>query len=234
MLFRSIFTTYSQVQTIGGGKEPLRRDFLRAIVPNAILVLDEAHEAGGGGKNGWVNKNEPANRAEFVRELVDMAKGAFFSSATAIKRPDVIDLYARKTDLRHAVQDVDDLSILLDQGGVPLQQVVAAGMVEGGDMRRLERSYEGISFEAKVVAVDRVVVENLAAAMRAIKDFDEVKQVSVKALKESAKEQAAAVSEDNAIGQTGISTTNFTSLMHNCISQTLVALKAEEIGRAHV
>lgn len=223
----AIFTTYSQVQTIGDGKEPLRRDFLRAIAPNAILVLDEAHEAGGS-RGGWTNKNEPPNRAAFVRELVDAARGAFFSSATAIKRPDVIDLYARKTDLRHAVQDVEDLSILLDQGGVPLQQVVAAGMVEGGDMRRLERSYEGISFQAKVVAVDRTVVENLAAAMRAIKDFDEVKQGTVQALKEEAKEYAAAVSEDNAIGQTGISTTNFTSLMHNCISQTLVALKAEE------
>ncbi len=223
----AIFTTYSQVQTIGDGKEPLRRHFLRAIAPNAILVLDEAHEAGGS-KGGWTNKNEPPNRAAFVRELVDAARGAFFSSATAIKRPDVIDLYARKTDLRHAVQDVEDLSILLDQGGVPLQQVVAAGMVEGGDMRRLERSYEGISFQAKVVAVDRTVVENLAAAMRAIKDFDEVKQGTVQALKEEAKEYAAAVSEDNAIGQTGISTTNFTSLMHNCISQTLVALKAEE------
>ena len=47
-------------------------------------------------------------------------------------------------------------------------------------------------------------------------------------LKEQAKEQAQAISEDNAIGQAGVSSSNFTSLMHNCISQTLVALKAEE------
>ena len=224
----AIFTTYSQVQTVSGGVEPMRRAFLRAIAPNAILILDEAHEAGGGAKNGWKGKNHAPDRAEFIRELVDASKGAFFSSATAIKRPDVIDLYARKTDLRHAVKDVDDLSFLLNEGGVPLQQMVAAGMVEGGDMRRLERSYEGISFKAEVVPVDRNVVENLASAMRSIKEFDDAKRSGVTELKEQAKEQAQAISEDNAIGQAGVSSSNFTSLMHNCISQTLVALKAEE------
>ncbi len=224
----AVFTTYSQVQTVSGGVEPMRREFLRAIAPNAILVLDEAHEAGGGAKNDWKGKNDAPDRAEFIRELVDASKGAFFSSATAIKRPDVIDLYARKTDLRHAVKDVDDLSLLLNEGGVPLQQMVAAGMVEGGDMRRLERSYEGISFKAEVVPVDRNVVENLASAMRSIKEFDDAKRSGVKELKEQAKEQAQAISEDNAIGQAGVSSSNFTSLMHNCISQTLVALKAEE------
>ena len=224
----AIFTTYSQVQTVSGGVEPMRRAFLRAIAPNAILVLDEAHEAGGGGKDDWKEKNHVPDRAEFIRELVDASKGAFFSSATAIKRPDVIDLYARKTDLRHAVTNIDDLSFLLNEGGVPLQQMVAAGMVEGGDMRRLERSYEGISFKAEVVPVDRNVVENLASAMRSIKEFDDAKRNGVAELKEQAKEQAQAISEDNAIGQAGVSSSNFTSLMHNCISQTLVALKAEE------
>ena len=88
----AIFTTYSQVQTVSGGVEPLRRAFLRAIAPNAILVLDEAHEAGGGVKNDWKGKNYVPDRAEFIRELVDASKGAFFSSATAIKRPDAIAL----------------------------------------------------------------------------------------------------------------------------------------------
>ena len=81
----AIFTTYSQVQTVSGGVEPMRRAFLRTIAPNAILVLDEAHEAGGGGKDDWKGKNHVPDRAEFIRELVDASKGAFFSSATAIK-----------------------------------------------------------------------------------------------------------------------------------------------------
>jgi hypothetical protein len=224
--YDAIFTTYNQLQTVSNGVEPARRAFLRSVAPRAIIILDEAHEAGGS-QSEW-KKSGPPNRADFVRELVDCSRGTFFSSATSIKRPDVIDLYARKTDLRHAVTDVSSLSQLLNDGGVPLQQMVASGMVKGGDMRRLERSYAGITFEAQVVPVNRAVVENLAAAMRAIQQFDEAKRSGVIALKEQAKEDAKAISEDNSIGQVGVSSVQFTSLMHNCISQTLVALKAEE------
>ena len=95
--YSAIFTTYSQLQTVGK-KEPLRRDFLRSIAPNAILILDEAHEAGGS-SSGW-KESGPVDRAEFIRELVDLASGVFYSSATYAKRPDVMDLYARRTDLR--------------------------------------------------------------------------------------------------------------------------------------
>lgn len=43
--YSAVFTTYSQLQTVGK-KEPLRRSFLRKMAPNAILILDEAHQAG--------------------------------------------------------------------------------------------------------------------------------------------------------------------------------------------
>ena len=94
-------------------------------------------------------------------------------------------------------------------------------------MLRRERSYEGISFQAKTVPVDRVVADDFSAAMRAIKDFDRAKQKAVKAISKEVKAEAKALGEDGAIGDVGAKSTNFTSLMHNCIEQGLLAQKAD-------
>jgi predicted RNA methylase len=224
LFYNAVFTTYSQLQTVSN-KEPLRRNFLRAIAPNAILILDEAHEAGGS-SNGW-SKSGPPDRADFVRELVDLSYGVFYSSATYAKRPDVMDLYARRTDLRLAVSNTTVLENILDRGGVPIQQIVASKFVASGQMLRRERSYEGISFQAKVVSVDREVADQFSAAMRAIKDFDKAKQKAIKELSKQLKQEAKAYGTDSTVGDVGAKSTNFTSLMHNCIEQGLLAQKAE-------
>lgn len=222
--YSAVFTTYSQLQTVGK-KEPLRRNFLRKMAPNAILVLDEAHQAGGS-KGGWKEAGPP-DRAEFVRELIDLSSGVFYSSATYAKRTDVMDLYARRTDLRLGVSSMTALENILTRGGVPLQQIVASKFVASGQMLRRERSYEGISFQAKTVPVDRAVADDFSAAMRAIKDFDRAKQKAVKAISKEVKAEAKALGEDGAIGDVGARSTNFTSLMHNCIEQGLLAQKAD-------
>jgi hypothetical protein len=222
--YSAVFTTYSQLQTVGK-KEPLRRTFLRRMAPNAILILDEAHQAGGS-KGGWKEAGPP-NRADFVRELIDLSSGVFYSSATYAKRADVMDLYARRTDLRLGVSSMTALENILTRGGVPLQQIVASKFVASGQMLRRERSYEGISFQAKTVPVDREVADDFSAAMRAIKDFDRAKQKAVKAISNEAKAEAKALKQDGAIGEVGARSTNFTSLMHNCIEQGLLAQKAD-------
>jgi P-loop containing NTP hydrolase pore-1 len=230
MGYSAIFTTYTQLQTVSK-KEPLRREFLRTIAPNAIL--DEAHEAGGT-QSGWKSIGAAPDRAEFVRELVDLASGVFYSSATYAKRPDVMDLYARRTDLRHALSSMGALENILTRGGVPLQQMVASKFVASGQMLRRERSYEGISFQAEVVPVDREVADQLSAAMRAIKDFDRAKQKALKELNKELKAEAKNLALDNTTGEVGAKSTNFTSLMHNCIEQGLLAQKAEATVQAAI
>jgi hypothetical protein len=222
--YSAVFTTYSQLQTVGK-KEPLRRTFLRRMAPNAILILDEAHQAGGS-KGGWKEAGPP-DRADFVRELIDLSSGVFYSSATYAKRADVMDLYARRTDLRLGGSSMTALENILTRGGVPLQQIVASKFVASGQMLRRERSYEGIVFQAKTVPVDREVADDFSAAMRAIKDFDRAKQKAVKAISKEVKAEAKALGEDGAIGDVGAKSTNFTSLMHNCIEQGLLAQKAD-------
>ena len=79
----------------------------------------------GGSKGGWKEAGPP-DRADFVRELIDKSSGVFYSSATYAKRADVMDLYARLTDLRLGVSSMTALENILTRGGVPLQQIVAS------------------------------------------------------------------------------------------------------------
>lgn len=145
-----------------------------------------------------------------------------------------MDLYARRTDLRHGVSSMNALENILTRGGVPLQQMVASKFVASGQMLRRERSFEGIQFQARVVPVDRDVADQFSAAMRAIKDFDRAKQKAIRDITKRLKQEAKAVGEDDAIGEVGAKSTNFTSLMHNCIEQGLLAQKAEATALAAI
>ncbi|MEM9803818.1 MAG: strawberry notch C-terminal domain-containing protein [Cyanobacteria bacterium P01_D01_bin.56] len=229
--YDAVFTTYSQIQTVAQ-KEPLRRHFLRSLAERgAILICDESHEAGGSPQTGWQINGAPPNRAEFMRELIDTTLasggGVVYSSATYSKRPDVMDLYARSTDLRYAVGKHRSLEATLRVGGVPLQQVIAAKYVKSGQMMRRERSFEGVSFDTLTVPADKETADQFSAAMRAINTFDRAKQKEVKRLSKELRKEAKQLALDNAIGQVGVKSTNFTSLMHNCIEQGLLAQKAD-------
>lgn len=225
--YNAVFTTYSQLQTVQS-EEPFRRDFLRQIASKAIFIFDEAHEAGGStGEKGWKSASDPPDRSEFVRELIDRSAGAVFASATAVKDPAVMDLYARRSDATAAVTDISSLQRTLKEGGVPLQQMMATKFVASGQMLRRERSFEGVTFAAKTVGVDREVADNISSIMRAISQFDLAKEKAVQKLSKQLKKEAKAASEDNSIGQTGARSTNFTSLMNNAIDQGLLCQKAE-------
>ncbi|MEM6255074.1 MAG: strawberry notch C-terminal domain-containing protein [Cyanobacteria bacterium P01_D01_bin.156] len=229
--YDAVFTTYSQIQTVAQ-KEPLRRHFLRSLAERgAIFICDESHEAGGSPQTGWQINGAPPNRADFMRELIDTTLasggGVIYSSATYSKRPDVMDLYARSTDLRYAVGKHRSLEATLRVGGVPLQQVIAAKYVKSGQMMRRERSFEGVSFDTLTVPADQETADQFSAAMRAINAFDRAKQKEVKKLSKELRKEAKQLALDNAIGQVGVKSTNFTSLMHNCIEQGLLAQKAE-------
>jgi P-loop containing NTP hydrolase pore-1 len=224
--YNAIFTTYSQLQAIGN-VEPFRREFFRAIAPRAVFVFDEAHEAGGVSKIGAWKTNAPPNRADFVRELVDLSAGSVFMSATSIKNSAVVDLYARRSDAQYAVERIDNLEKILRDGGVPLQQMFASKFVAAGQMVRRGRSMSGISFDSVVVSVDRDIAESISTIMRSINSFDEAKQAAVKELGKQLKAEAKAISQDNSTGQVAVQSTSFTSLMHNAIDQSLLAQKAE-------
>lgn len=222
--FDGIFTTYSQLQTVKG-KETSRREFLRTFAPGSVLILDESHEAGGEASQ-QRKALAAANRADFVRELVDLSDGVLYSSATYAKRPDVMDLYKR-TNMPLALRSMEALADLVQHGGVPMQQALATMLADDGQYIRRERSFEGVSFTPEVVPVNREEAENIALIMRRIMAFDQHKQRAVKSIDKNLKAQAKAIMGDNAVGQAGATSTNFTSVMHNLIGQMLLSLKAE-------
>lgn len=220
-----VFTTYDQTNTVAG-KEPFRRSFLTKIMPNAFLILDESHNAGGGQAGGWEVKNKIDNRAEFLRKLVDKAKGIMYSSATYAKRPDVMDLY-RRTDMSKAVEDISKLGELIQEGGVPMQQVVASMLAKNGQYIRRERSFEGIEYALQEIEVDREAYDSFSDALRAIQWFDlNSKTAMAEAIRIELAKRGESVSKDPGTGSAGASTTAFASVMHNLVGQMILSIKS--------
>ena len=226
-----VFSTYDQMN-MKGGKQALRHEVINTLAPNAILILDESHNAGGttasrSNKKSGDEAGEKTGRAAFIRGLVGRSKGVFYSSATYAKRPDVMDLYF-KTDMALAVSgNISKLPGAIQAGGVPLQQVVASMLAESGQYIRRERSFNGVRYETPVSPVNRTAAEAISGMMLKVKEFDDLKAAAVEEAKKEAKRDAKKVSEDRSTGSAGATSTNFTSLMHNLISQMLLALKAD-------
>jgi hypothetical protein len=224
-----VFTTYSQMQSIGD-KIPRRRSVLKSIAPRAIMVFDEVHNAAGQGvvDDKRAEKAAEGGRAQFVRELTQMAKGVVFMSATYAKRPNVMDLYAR-TDMGKAVEDIKDLPALITKGGVPMQQIVASMLAESGQYLRRERSFEGIEYAVEPATVDENAYNEFVGAVQSIFKFD----IAVKDARNDIVEEilaeigAGSKSNDSGIGEGSASSTSFSSIMHNIVSQMLLAIKAD-------
>ena len=225
--YNMVFSTYSQVQTVNGQSTP-RRELLERIAPQSILVLDEAHEAGGSAKK-WEKSDAPADRALFTRRMVDAAEGVFFASATATKRPDVMDLYSTRMNVAE-VTSVSGLQSTLEEGGTPLQQVATAMMAEDGQYTRRSRTYAGIDVSSTVVPTTHEDADQLSAIMRSILEFDMLKQKAVKEMNKEAQAEAKRIAGDAAIGVAGAQSTNFSSIMWNVVDQAGLARKADAVA----
>jgi hypothetical protein len=222
--YDAVFTTYSQLQSVKKA-DTHRRELLIQIAPRAVLICDESHNAGGTYKE-WKDFG-PLDRADFIRGLVQRSAGVVFSSATYAKNPYVMTLYSSKTGIRYGADNPEELVNAIQKGGIPLQQILASQLVEAGQYLRRERSYQGIEFDARVVPVNTSLAEKMATVMRQVMAFDEAKKTGLKALNEDLKSEAKRIGKDNAVGEIGARSTNFTSLMHNYVGQSLLAQKAE-------
>lgn len=128
--FNSVMLPYS---VISQSKSSIRRNFLSAIAPNAILVFDESHNA--------ASANLSSNILRTGIPLVQACRGVLFSSATYAKNPNVFNLYVVKTALRTAVPSMDAITDALKVGGENVSEYIASGLVKEGQMIRRERSF---------------------------------------------------------------------------------------------
>ncbi len=221
-----VFTNYSQMQTLKG-EDTARRQFLQRLANSAdgiVLIFDESHNAGGQ-KLARQSSDAPANRSQFARQMVESAKGVFYSSATYAKRPDVMDLYAA-TDMAMAVDDIAKLGEAIAKGGVPMQQAVAAMLAKAGQYIRRERSFAGVTYDTPLVSVPRQTYDQISQSLALVQEFSAAMKDAVAQINDDIRAEGEAVGYDNSVGQAGASSTNFTAVMHNLINQMLLSMKA--------
>lgn len=233
--YKVIFTTYSQMQTIKGGQDTERRRFIKHFGAGNYMIFDESHNAGGAGETQARTKDQrekakegksmATGRAGFVRELVQNAFGTFFSSATYAKKPDVMDLYS-STDMKLAVNNLNELADAIKNGGIPMQQTVANMLAQAGQYIRRERTFAGVSYDTQETKVDKATAENMATSMRKILAFSRAKEVAVKGIQKELDKRGQKVFGGNA-EKTQVASANFGSIMHNLIDQMLLSLKVQ-------
>lgn len=223
-----ILTTPSQLQTVRG-KDTVRRDFIRAFAADSSVIIDESHNFGG--QQGVQRKfGAPDDRAQFIRNILKESVGASYSSATWAKRPDVMGLYHR-TAIGRAGMSPDMVIEVIARGGVPMQQAVTGMLAESGQYTRLERSFEDIVFSSELVPVNEASYDRVAAILSKINEFDEYKHDLLRGeLGNDLAKSSLSGSGDAAIGEIGVESTHFTSLMHNVLRQINFASKADYVA----
>lgn len=223
--YLALATTYSQLT--GSASGPRRRAMLD-LADSMFLIMDESHNAGGTDmdsrerlrQNGLeLNKQ---NRSFFFRSLLGRVRSAMYSSATWAKRPTVMDLYS-KTDLRYAVDDIAELGTAIKRGGVALQQVISTELVRLGQYIRRERSFKGVEYVTDTVKSSREEVGSITETYADISRIDGLIKPAVEAYIETLGD--AEQDTDDSVGTGGVESTNFTSQLHNAISQMNLSAK---------
>lgn len=212
--YDGIFTTYSQLSGTAGAS---RRSMLAAINEQVVFIFDEAHNAGG----------SQSSVGEFVRGITaSNPNGVLYSSATFAKRPDIMGLY-NKTDLALVGESQEDLEDTMRAGGLAMQQVVSAKLTEGGQYIRREKSFEGATMETVTANVDLKLADEMAESMNAIMEVSLELPPALAKLDKALKREGKKAKEHGGTGSGGASSITFSSVMHNLVAQTTLAIKAD-------
>lgn len=226
--YDAVFTTYSQMQELGG-KTTDRQPLINALAPNAFIIMDESHNAGGAGASDAAKVAAGKTpRSVFVRRSIGAARSAFYSSATWAKTPTVMDLYGLKTDMADAVEKIEELAPVIARGGVPMQQIVTAQLAQVGQYMRRERSFKGVTYDLQDIKVDHKTYDTIAGVLADIFQISEdFAKPAIKEIGSKIRADAKKIAGDQSIGAAGASTVGFGGVMHNLISQMLLASKAK-------
>ena len=212
-----VFCTYSQLS-----KEGKQREFFSKLTSQrkCLFVMDEAHEAAGDSSRGRFFYGEGGIlRRSFVNVV--------YASATFAKRPDNMALYFR-TNIKDAVDNIDDLKEVLSKGGVPLQQLLSANLARDGQYTRRERDFTGVSFDTVIANLNEDEKEEL------IDRFDRVAHVLGRMIRYSEKikdtvnkEMKDKYGRANTREKQSVQMASFSSVTHNYIAQLLLASKCD-------
>lgn len=219
-----LFLTYSQLNMNNN-----QRKVIDAIKDRAVFVLDESHNAAGE-REKITKKGKQTTTAGFVYQAI-ADRPVVYLSATYAKRPDNMPVYYR-TDLMDAVDSVDELVSAVAAGGAPLQTVMSGMLAESGQLFRRERSFDGIEVKT-VIDIDNTpehtrIADTVTAGLRAITEADSAfHNIFVDQYAGQIQMEGGDAFGAGNKAESGVDHTNFTSIVHNFISQLLLGLKAK-------
>lgn len=202
-----------------------RRDVLKALSKNNIMILDESHTAGGSGGGSM-----------FMQYIMPRVKGVTFLSATFAKRAENMPIYAMKTDLAKSGITQQELIEAIAKGGVTLQEIMSKQLVQSGQMIRRERSFNGVTIDWLSVsdeedAVQRKQFDEVSSIFSAIRSFQkEYVNTLVENLSEELAEEGGYSDLQRGTVDLGASNTPFASKMYNLVNQLLFSLKADAVA----
>ena len=202
-----------------------RRDVIKALSKDNIMILDESHTAGGSGGGSM-----------YMQYIMPKVKGVTFLSATFAKRADNMPIYAMKTDLSKSGISPQDMIEAISQGGVTLQEIMSKQLVQSGQMIRRERSFQGVTIDWMPVSEEEDAVQR--------KQFDEVSSIFsdirafqkdyitpiVEGISEELSEQGSYSDLQQGTAELGVTNTPFASKMYNLVNQLLFSLKADAVA----
>lgn len=236
----AIFTSYSQVNMAND-----RRVAIERLVKEgkAVIVMDEAHNSAGESQTNEFFMRMLTGEGLFGKDSVGnidppegwQPPGTVYLSATFAKRPANMPVYIR-THLRHAANTAQDIVNLFSSGGAVLQEIASSMLTEAGSMIRRERSYAGVKFNFKVdethAARDARAVDQITEVLRSIVRADRqfaawVKTPDGDAVIRTLVPPGWAASMGGTNADVAMNKNLFTSVVHNYISQLLLATKVE-------
>lgn len=203
----------------------IRRDVIKALSKNNIMILDESHTAGGSGGGSM-----------FMQYIMPNVKGVTFLSATFAKRADNMPLYAMKTDLAKSGVSPQEMIQAIAQGGVTLQEIMSKQLVQSGQMIRRERDFSGVTIDWMPVNEEEDAIQR--------KQFDEVSSIfsDIRAFQKDYITPMVTNLSDELAGEggfsdlqqgtkeLGVTNTPFASKMYNLVNQLLFSLKADAVA----
>lgn len=192
---------------------------LRALAPRSIFILDESHIAAGADSDLFLS----------LQTILPATHGAFFASATFAKRPDNMGLYATKTLMARAIDNLKSFVEMMEKGGNPLQQALSAMLTKSGEFVRREQDWSAVNeFRFEKASNDpQAEVEAADTYTSFLRDLMQLAaQVNAAAKKVEKVENQVRAEET----QVKLEPMTFGSRLFNLSQQYLLALRADAIA----
>lgn len=224
--YNFLMLTYSQLSRVGS--KNWKVECVKSAIENSYLIMDESHNASG----------DESNVGKFFREVIQLAKGVCFASATYAKYPSSMPIYALKTAMGETKLPAEVLIETIKEGGAVLQEIMAKGLVESGSMIRRQRDMSDVkreqylSNDAEKIILYRNRYDNVIELLEEIHEFQE-RYIKPYIMSQNAeaiiRKNYKITSKENIVDRKSrIYYNHFSALMMPVIKLLLFAIKADD------